>query len=214
MSSSTTLSRWIDNAGDARLERRDQVLRPPEDAARLTGPLHLRDGAILTMRAIRVDDTERLRTFHAHLSLETIYLRFFTLLKELPLDMTERLTYVDYENQMALVATSGEGNDEQIAEQIVAVVRYERAGPTVGEVAFVVADDWQGRGIATVLLHRLAEYARRRGFVRLVANTLGWNTQMHSMLRHCGFPAVSCSSDGLSVVMLDISRPPEPAYAQ
>lgn len=209
MSSSTTLPRWTDVAATSAAAQREQVLRLPEDAARLTAPITIREGATVTMRAIRPDDTERMRTFHARLSLETIYLRFFTTLKELPIEIAERLTHVDYENRMALVATSGEGDDEKI----IAVVRDEREGPTVGEVAYVIEDNWQGRGIATALLYRLADLARERGFVTLVAQTMGWSTQMHSLLRHCGFPSVSYRSDGLTTVRLDVTQPPEPAYA-
>jgi GNAT superfamily N-acetyltransferase len=211
MASSTTTTRVRETATASGYasEQRAQAIRLPEDAARLTAPLELRDGATLTKRAIRADNTQRLRAFHAHLSLETIYLRFFTPLMELPPVMAERLTHVDYENRMALVASTGAGEDEQI----VGVVRHDRTGPTVGEVAFVVADDWQGRGIATALLQRLAEYARGRGFERLVAQTMGWNSCMHSLLRHCGFPSVSYFADGLLVVTLDSSQPPEPAYA-
>src|SRR5262249_279449 len=187
MSAATTLLSRTAPARGAAMARPEEIVRLPEDAARLTAPLSLRDGTTVTMRAIRPDDTERLRAFHAHLSLETIYLRFFTPLAELPLQMGERLSHLDYENRISLVATSGAGGDERI----IAMVRYERAGPTFGGVAFVVADDWQGRGIATALLHRLAEYARERDFVKLVGQTMGWNTRMHSLLRHCGFPLVS-----------------------
>ena len=209
MSSATMPFSWVETARGANAARRVQRLHQPEDAERLAAPLQLRDGTTVRMRAIRADDTERLRAFHAHLSLETIYLRFFTPLAELPLEMAEHLTHVDDENRVALVATSGAGDEEAI----IAVVRYERAGPTVGEVAFAVCNDWQGRSIATALLHRLAEYARGRGFEKLIAQTMGWNTRMHSLLRHCGFPVVSYRADGLTVVWLDISQPPLPVYA-
>jgi GNAT superfamily N-acetyltransferase len=175
----------------------------PEEAAHLCAHLTLRDGATVLMRAIRADDTERLRAFHARLSPDTIYLRFFSVVPVLMPHMAERLAHVDYENRMALVATTGAGADEQI----VAVVRYDRAGPTVAEVAFVVEDAWQGRGIAIALLFRLAAYARERGIVELVALTMSENTRMHTLLRHCGFPARSSYADGLTEVRLDISRP-------
>jgi hypothetical protein len=147
----------------------------------------LRDGVALIVRAICPNDTRRLRVFHSRLSLQTIYLRFFRMLPVLPLEMAERLTHVDYKNRFALVATTGVGDDEQI----VAVVRYKHAGPTAGEVAFVVKDRWQGHGrgmagawqghgIATPLLHQLAEYARACAYMDLVAQTMGWNTWMHS----------------------------------
>jgi RimJ/RimL family protein N-acetyltransferase len=144
------------------------------------------------------------------LSLETIYRRYFTPTPGLPLPIAERMTHVDYENHMALVATVGTGDDERV----IAVVSYERAGPSVAEVAFVVENCWHGRGIATALMYRLADYARECGIDELVAQTMGWNAQMHKLLRQSGFPAVSYRANGLSVIALDISRPPEPAYAK
>ena len=149
---------------------------PQDGAARLTAPMMLRDAVALIVRAICPNDTHWLGVFHSRLSLQTIYLRFFRMLPVLPLEVAERLTHVDYKNRFALVATTGVGDDEQI----VAVVRYKLAGPTAGEVALVVKDRWQGHGIATALLHELAEYARACAFVELVAQTMGWNIWMHS----------------------------------
>lgn len=210
MTSISITMRGAETASASAGEQRVRAMPVPADAARLSTHLTLRDGATVAMRAIRADDTERLRAFHARLSPDTIYFRFFSLLPELMPQVAERLTHVDYENRMALVATIGADDDEQI----VAVVRYDRAGPTLAEVAFVVEDEWQGRGIATALLHRLAAYARGRGIVELVALTMSENTRMHRLLRDCGFPARSSYADGLTEVRLDISRPPTPAYAQ
>jgi GNAT superfamily N-acetyltransferase len=142
----------------------------------------LRDGVALIVRAIRPEDIRRLRVFHSCLSLQTIYLRFFTMLPVFPLELAERLTHMDAEGPMVLAATTGVGGDEQI----VAVVRYEHSGPTASEVALVVEDCWQGRGIATALLHRLAKYARACGSVELVAQTMGWNT---GCIPYCGIAA-------------------------
>jgi GNAT superfamily N-acetyltransferase len=209
MSSATISARRTDSARGPAIVQREEVFRLLTDCARLTAPLNLRDGTTVTMRAIRPDDTERLRAFHAQLWLESVYLRFITQLPELPLELAERLTHLDYDSRMALVATSGAGDDERI----IGVVRDESAGPTVGEVAFAVTDDWQGHSITLALLLRLAEYARRRGFAKLMAQTPGWNTRMHALLRHCGFPVVSYRADGMTMVWLDISESPVPACA-
>jgi GNAT superfamily N-acetyltransferase len=170
----------------------------------------LRDGARVRMRAICAEDVERLQAFHTRLSPETIYRRFFRPLPTLTLQMAEHLTNMDGEHRMALVATTGVGADEQI----VAVVRYERAEPTVAEVAFVVEDGWQRRGIATLLLYRLVAYARRYGIAELVAVTMGENMQIHRLLGHCGFPVSLSYVDGLFEVRLDIARSPTPAVAR
>jgi RimJ/RimL family protein N-acetyltransferase len=105
---------------------------------------------------------------------------------------------------MALLATLGTGT----AEEILGVVRYERIGETAAEVAFVVADAWQGHGIATALLHRLAAYARAKGMTTFVAITMGSNARMIEVLRHSGFPLTTQYSEGTLEVHLDITKPP------
>jgi len=197
-------------ASTSKVELQTQEWCLPEGAVRLSTHLTLRDGATVAMRAIRADDKERLQAFHARLSLETVYLRFFSYLRVLTPQMAEHLTHVDYENRMALVATTRNGSDEQI----VADVRYDRAGPAVAEVAFVVEDAWQGHGIATPLLYRLAAYARGHGIMDLVALTMSENIRIHTLLCHSGFPASVIPYRDMTEVRLDISRPPVSAYAQ
>jgi len=210
MASVPTTLRGVETASTSAAGQWVQEWRLPKDAARLSTHLRLRYGTMVAMRAIRADDMERLRAFHARLSPDTIYWRFFSVVPVLSPQMAERLTHVDYENRMALVATTGTGDDEQI----VAVVSYDRASPAVAEVAFVVEDTWQKLGIATALLYRLAAYARDRGIVELVALMMSENTRMRSVLRHSGFPTSVIPCSDLTEVRLDISQPPVPAYAQ
>jgi GNAT superfamily N-acetyltransferase len=113
-----------------------------------------------------------------------------------------RLTHLDYDNRMALVATTGEGNDERI----IAVVRYERVTATEGELAFVVEDKWQGLGISTRLLARLLVYARERGFETMTAITMSTNMRMRDVLAHAGYPFTSHYEDGCLTVTLDITQ--------
>jgi GNAT superfamily N-acetyltransferase len=180
------------------------ALRVPADAAQLARPVRLRDGSMVFVRPLRADDMRRLQEFHRRLSTDTIVFRFFRVLPELSDQAAYELTHIDYENRMALAATTGEGADEQIR----AVVRYDRMGPETAEVAFVVEDRWQGRGIATLLLHLLADYARARGFTTLVALTMASNVRMLSVLRHCGFPTQAHFESGDVEVRLDITQPP------
>lgn len=185
------------------------AIQMPPDAARLAGTLVLRDGTRVRTRPIHADDTERLCDFHAHLSRDTVIFRFFRYMPELPVRDANHFTHIDYEDRMALVATQGEGEQERI----LAVVRYDRIAPTSAEVAFVVADAWQGHGIASALLLQLAEYARARGIERLVAITMSSNARMLEVLRHCGFPSTTCFHSGEDEVCLDISAPPAPLLA-
>jgi RimJ/RimL family protein N-acetyltransferase len=169
------------------------------------GYLPLRDGGRVHVRAIRADDTKRLSMFHRKLSPESIIFRFFHYVPELSPKEAERFTHVDYDNRMALVATAGEGDDEEI----LGVVRYDSIGPETAEVAFVVEDHWQGHGIATSLLHRLAAYARDHGFTTFVALTMGNNSRMIEVLRNSGFPCTSHIESGDVEVHLDIRQVPE-----
>src|SRR5512146_1410215 len=93
----------------------------PPDVARLEGPLTLYDGTTIHVRAIRADDDERLRAFHRRLSPDTIVFRFFHFLPELPSEDAAHFTHLDYVNRMALIATTGAGD----SEEILGVVRYD-----------------------------------------------------------------------------------------
>jgi GNAT superfamily N-acetyltransferase len=177
----------------------------PEDALRLTHDLTLRDGSTLRVRAIRADDTTRLQAFHAHLSMDSIIWRFFRSVPSLSDEQARQFTHVDYVDRMALIAT----RDDGAAEEILAVVRYDRlAGEREAEVAFVVQDAWQGHGLATALLHELAAYARAHGVERFLALTMGTNVRMLDVLHHCGFPCRTRYDGGDILATLDITAPP------
>jgi RimJ/RimL family protein N-acetyltransferase len=156
----------------------------PEDARALDRPLRLIDGEVVRGRPIMWDDEERLRAFHARLSPDSIIFRFFALVPTLTPDAAHHFTHVDYEHRMALVATTGTGEDERI----IGVVRYDRMDAETAEVAFVVQDRWQGHGVATELLHRLAPYAKARGITTFVALTMMGNARMLDVLRNAGYP--------------------------
>jgi GNAT superfamily N-acetyltransferase len=128
-------------------------------------------------------------------------MRFFGPHPRLSADELVRFTTVDHRDREALVALDG--------DDIVAVARWDRlADPAVAEVAFVVADAWQGRGIAPLLLARLAELARAQGVDRLVALVLPENERMLEMLRHTAFPARRRFADGIVHVELALREPP------
>ena len=136
------------------------------------------------VRPIGPDDGEALRAFHARLSPESIVLRFFGPHPRLSDAEVERFTHVDGVDRVALVA--------ERASQIVAVARYDRTpGSDEAEVAFVVDDAYQGRGLGTLLLQRLADAARAQGIRRLVADTLSENFRMLNVFRDGGSPGPS-----------------------
>src|SRR5699024_12378097 len=125
-----------------------------------SSPEHPEGDALLSVgcsahfRPIPADVADLLREFHSHLSPESIYYRFFAPYPRLSLRDVERFTTVDYEERVAVVAT--------ISDDFVAVVRYDKIAPEEAEVAFVVEDAHQGRGLASVLLEHIAAAARER----------------------------------------------------
>jgi RimJ/RimL family protein N-acetyltransferase len=161
---------------------------PPRVSARAHRVL-LRDGAAIDVRPIQPDDGERLRCLHARLSPASIRMRYFHVVPSLSDALVATITHVDYVDRMALVATVGADNATALRKQeIVGMVNYDRISADAAEVAFVVEDAWQGRGVASTLLYDLAAYARECGFRRFLAITLRHNIRMLNVLRQCGFP--------------------------
>jgi acyl-CoA synthetase (NDP forming)/GNAT superfamily N-acetyltransferase len=172
--------------------------------ANLSYPAHweadvvLRDGGTAHLRPIRPDDADRLRRFHARLSDETIYFRFFSLLRELSDKDVAKFTNVDHVDRVALVATVG--------EEIIGVVRYERVSPLLAEVAFNIEDDYQGRGVGSVFLEHIAAAARERGVARFVADVLPTNRKMLRVFKDAGYVVGNEMEDG--VFRLEFSLEP------
>jgi acyl-CoA synthetase (NDP forming)/GNAT superfamily N-acetyltransferase len=184
-----------------RPERRADVEGPPGYPEEWEADVVLRDGATAHLRPIRPDDAEAIRDLHGRLSAETIYYRFFTPLSTLSPALLERFVTVDYWDRMALVA--------ELHDQIIAVARYERLASSSGggddaEVAFLVDDAHQGRGLGTVLLDHLAATARRAGISRFVADTLPGNARMLRVFSQAGFGAMRTFSDGVVRVVFPI----------
>ena len=168
------------------------------------GTIEVRDSVPLTVRAIRPEDAELERDFVLGLSEESRYFRFFYRLHELTPQMLARFTQVDYDREMALVAlapaaAAGGG------ERIVGVARYI-ANPDgeSAEFAVVVADDWQGRGVARGLMERLIACARKRGLARLEGAVLRTN---HGMLRFTAAMGFSTADDPEDPEQLIVTLP-------
>ncbi|HZB49314.1 MAG TPA: GNAT family N-acetyltransferase [Mycobacteriales bacterium] len=140
------------------------------------------DGGVVHVRPIRPDDRDRLAAFHSRLSERTVYLRFFAPHPTLSERDLDHLTTVDHRDRVALVALLG--------EDLIGVGRYDRIDDSRdAEVAFVVDDAQQGRGIGSLLLEHLAAAARERGIQRFVADVLADNTRMVRVFKDAGYSA-------------------------
>jgi nucleotide-binding universal stress UspA family protein len=140
----------------------------------------LRDGSRLLIRPIEPDDREALAEGHRRLSPESQYRRFFGPKPELHERDLDYLTQVDHHDHEALVAL------DSVTLEGVGVARYVRTGPGVAEPAIVVADDWQGRGVARLLLDALADRAREEGIRRFDAPVLASNTEAIRVMERLG----------------------------
>lgn len=136
--------------------------------------------APVAIRPIRPEDRERLVEGFERLSPESRYRRFFAAIPRLTSRQLDYLTQVDHRDHEALVAIDPESG------RLVGVARYARTAPGEAEPAVVVADDWQGRGIASKLLDRLVERALDEGVERFVAPVLASNAQAIHVLRRLG----------------------------
>jgi acyl-CoA synthetase (NDP forming)/RimJ/RimL family protein N-acetyltransferase len=170
--------------------------RVPTPPAHWEADVALRDGRPVRLRPISPDDAERLANFHRSLSNETVYFRFFAPYPELSERDLHRFTHVDHDDRVALVATVG--------GEIVAVARYDRIDATDAEVAFVVRDDHQGRGLGSVMLEHLAAAARERGVSRFIAEVLPNNRRMLSTFEEAGYHPARHLDDGVVSLAFDI----------
>ena len=151
----------------------------------------LSDGTAGHMRAIRPSDADAIVAFHARMSERTRYLRYFSPYPRIPERDLERFVNVDHQDREAFVIVNG--------PRIMGVGRYERLGPDSpdAEVAFVVEDAHQGRGIGSVLLEHLADAARDHGIARFVAEVLPQNASMLRVFGDFGYQVQRRYADGV-----------------
>ncbi|MFG2102302.1 GNAT family N-acetyltransferase [Micromonospora echinaurantiaca] len=151
----------------------------------------LSDGTTVQLRQIRPADAPGIVAMHSRFSERTRYLRYFSPYPRIPERDLQRFVNVDHRDREAFVVLAG--------ERIVAVGRYERLGPAApeAEVAFVVEDAYQGRGIGSVLLEHLADAARRVGIVNFVAEVLPANGAMLRVFADFGYQVQREFADGV-----------------
>jgi acetyl coenzyme A synthetase (ADP forming)-like protein len=171
--------------------------------ARYESDILLRDGSSLHLRPIKPDDVSALLEFHKRLSPRSVYFRYFSPLPELGEERARVLASVDYHNTFALVG--------ELGGRLVGVARYYRddKAPDRAEVAFLIEDALQGRGIATRMLERLAEIAREKGVTTFDAYVLGDNRKMMDVFMHTGFAVERRLDGGVFQVTFPITPTPE-----
>jgi acyl-CoA synthetase (NDP forming)/RimJ/RimL family protein N-acetyltransferase len=161
----------------------------------------LRDGQAAHLRPIAPDDRELLVEFYEQVSAESKYMRFFAPMPHLSERDIRRFTEVDHHERVAFVLT--------VAQKIIAVGRFdtlphEPGDPVVAEVAFLVQDAHQGRGIAQLLLEHLAQAGRERGIDKFEAEVLPENVRMIQIFREAGYQVAGGYEDGVMRLVFPI----------
>ncbi|MFE1193361.1 GNAT family N-acetyltransferase [Streptomyces olivaceoviridis] len=165
----------------------------------------LRDGGTARIRPITVDDADRLVSFYEQVSDESKYYRFFAPYPRLSAKDVHRFTHHDFVDRVGLAATIG--------GEFIATVRYDRIGTggmpasapaDEAEVAFLVQDAHQGRGVASALLEHIAAVARERGIRRFAAEVLPANTKMIKVFTDAGYTQKRSFEDGVVRLEFDL----------
>src|SRR4051794_38219741 len=158
----------------------------------------LSDGGTGRLRPIRPEDADALVAMHARLSPETIYRRFFAPYPKIQPDDLRRFTHLDYDPRVAF--------GPFLDDELLALRPHEGVVDSdMAEVAFVVQDDQQGRGIGSVLLEHLAAAGQERGLTRFEADVLTGNRSMLGVFLEAGYTVARSYESGTVRVEFDIA---------
>lgn len=166
----------------------------------------LRDGTTAHLRPVRPEDAEAMQAMHRKQSDESVYLRFFAPLPVIPKRDLERFVNVDYHDRVAFVMTVG--------GEIIGDARYDRIDERSAEVAFNVADDYQGRGLGSIFLEHLAAAARERGIREFHAEVLPQNRSMLAVFMAAGYKITRQLDDGVVAVHFNLDPTEESRRVQ
>jgi acetyltransferase len=143
-----------------------------------------RDGTPLTIRPIQPDDAPHFLTIFAHLGSDSRYRRFHQ-----PVDHLSADYLADQAGQMVQESLSnGRGWLAFAEEEVVGGIRYVRMGGDSAEFSVTVRDDWQGKGIATLLMQQMLAGARQDGLRRIIGMIQGENRAVWRLMQATGLP--------------------------
>jgi RimJ/RimL family protein N-acetyltransferase len=175
---------------------------------------NLKDGTVVTFRAIRPDDKKRIKEAFNNLERDSIYTRFFSFKGELTDEELKTATEVDFEKTVALVATVTTGGGEEI---IIGGGRYILYNPPNterrAEIAFTVEEDYHGKGVASRILKHLIKIGREKGVLQFEADVLRENKSMLAVLARCGLHMEQGYQDGVyhATLFLTADAPTAPS---
>jgi acyl-CoA hydrolase/RimJ/RimL family protein N-acetyltransferase len=172
------------------------------------GPSQLRttyitdDGTKVNFRPIHPTDEPEMKDLFYALSQQTIYYRFMSRTKRIPRKQMRNFVYVNHRSEVAIVGTVPEAH----GEEIVAIGRYYLNEKTnLAEVAFVVRDSWQDKGIGSFLFSYLATIARQNGISGFTAEVLRENAAMQRVFRKSEFKVTSTLQENVYSFRIDFT---------
>jgi len=177
---------------------------------RLVQRLALRDGREVTLRPVRPEDEPAIQEMLQRSSPEDVRLRFFSAMRSFSHEFAARLTQIDYDREMALVAEAEEDGQRVIlgAVRIIADPDGEAA-----EYGIMVRSDLKGQGLGHRLMTEIIDYARSRGLNRIFGEVLRENTTMLRMAGELGFARADVP-DEPGIIHVTISLDDLPALSQ
>ncbi len=146
-------------------------------------PVLLKDGTLVQLRPIHPIDGKKAHEFRAKLSIESIYDRFLGYIPKITPKLVQRLTQIDYSKEMAIVVEVENANEKEV----IAVARIASEEKRATEFALIIADDWQGKGLGSLLTDYMIEISKDLGFEILYGYVFSHNSAMKHILQKRGF---------------------------
>lgn len=157
----------------------------------------LEDGTQVLIRILRKDDADLERTFIHRLSPESRRLRFLGQIAEPSDELVHKLVDIDYTRDLAFVALVTHAGEEVAA----GISRYSLASDALScECTVAVADEWQNKGLGTLLMRRLIAIARKRGIHTMVSIDSAENWRMRELAEDLGFTRETDPGDARMVI--------------
>ena len=165
----------------------------------------LKDGTVVTVRAAHTDDGPRIRRAFENLDRDTVYKRFFGVKTEVSDSELSKITGMDFDRNVSLLVTIPSSDDDEIVIGGASYLSIAADSPErSAEVAFTIEEDYQGLGVASMLMRRLVSIARERGLTRLEADVLGHNRAMLAVFKASGLPMTQVSADNVIHVTMSL----------
>ena len=187
---------WLLNEAKSRqIVYADQIqltVRTPVYPESLEQWIELRDGSRVYMRPLKLTDESALRAMFYRLSDKSVHHRFFRVIETMPHEKLQDFLQIDYAADMALIVLT----DTSETAELIGIGHYSKnTGVSTADSAYLVRDDYQGKGIGSVLFDTLVQVARTQGITGFTADVLAINAAMLRIFRKSGF-AVQVEAEG------------------